>query len=133
MSLSLQTQGFHRWKVFIICYIFLELSPIKLYDTGARSIIAAISSRRFVSKLTVAHNRLGADGFGELFRFLCSNEGRKYAIDEIDLHNCGIDEISLMALSEYVRGSRSLRTLQLQQVNTLLLCPSSCVLTRSCN
>ncbi|KAJ3554524.1 hypothetical protein NM688_g3061 [Phlebia brevispora] len=82
---------------------------------GARTVIDAISSRRAVSKLTLSHNRLGDEGFRELFDFLCSDDGSKYQIDEMDLHNCGMGTDALLGLSEYIGVSTSLRTLHLQQ------------------
>lgn len=91
-------------------------NDIYVIKIGARTVIAAISSRRQVSKLVMSHNRLGVEGFRELFAFLCSAEGRRYQIEEMDLHNCGIDDDALAALSEYVQNNVSLKSIQLQQV-----------------
>ena len=80
-------------------------------------IIAALASRKIVTKLSLAHTRLGPDGFKELFDYLCSKDGKRYGINEMDFHSCGMDDAGLRSLAEYLRCNRILHTLQLQQVS----------------
>ena len=73
-----------------------------------------IQSRRTVTKLILGHNDLGDDGCRELFRYLCSDDGRRFRISEISLNSNGIGDKGLLAISEYLRNNQNLRELFLQ-------------------
>ncbi|KAH8113791.1 RNI-like protein [Phellopilus nigrolimitatus] len=81
---------------------------------GAREVIAAIQVRRAVTKLILGHNALGDAGTTELFRFLCTPEGRKYKIAEISLNSNAIGDAGLAAITQYLEGNEHLRELFLQ-------------------
>lgn len=97
--------------------------PLQTYvdDVGAEVVISQIKSRVAVARLNVAHNCLGGDGFGKLFEYLCTDEGRKYEIEYLDVHNCDMSDTALSALSAYVRNNLHVRTLMMQQVRPILL------------
>ncbi|EJC97672.1 RNI-like protein [Fomitiporia mediterranea MF3/22] len=78
---------------------------------GAREIIAAIKTRKSVTKLILGHNELGGEGCRELFRFLCTDEGRRYQIAEISLNANVVDDVGLEAIAEYLDGNLYLREL----------------------
>ncbi|KII84275.1 hypothetical protein PLICRDRAFT_179532 [Plicaturopsis crispa FD-325 SS-3] len=82
--------------------------------SGAQEIIAAICTRRLVTKLILGHNDLGDDGCAVLFKFLCSTHGKKYKIAEISLNSNGIGDDGLLAVAEYLRDNRTLSVLFLQ-------------------
>ncbi|KAI0918343.1 hypothetical protein AcV5_002351 [Taiwanofungus camphoratus] len=81
---------------------------------GAREVIAAIKSRRLVTKLILGHNELGDDGCQTLFGFLSTEQGRRYHISEISLNSNRIGDRGLQAISEYLRDNSTLRELFLQ-------------------
>ncbi|KAI5123236.1 hypothetical protein M0805_001325 [Coniferiporia weirii] len=81
---------------------------------GAREIIEAIKARKSVKKLILGHNSLGDDGCRELFRFLCTEGGRRYRIAEISLNSNGIGDRGLEAIAEYLVGNEHLKELFLQ-------------------
>ena len=88
---------------------------------GAQEVIKTIRSRKSVTKLILGHNHLGDDGCRELFRFLCTEDGRRYRIAEISLNSNNIGNDGLEAIAEYLRGNEHLRELFLQNVRTLLI------------
>ncbi len=71
-----------------------------------------------MTSLNLSHNQLGDDGCEELFRYLCSEAGRRYGIVEIYLLANGIGDRGLLALSEYLKGNRTLKDLLIQNVGT---------------
>jgi hypothetical protein len=75
-----------------------------------------ISSRRNVTKLTLAHNNFGEEGACELFQYLSSESGRKYKIAEISMYSTHMGDKGLAALAEYIEGNKWLRELSLQSV-----------------
>lgn len=75
-----------------------------------------IKSRRFVNRLIVGHNELGDEGCRCLFRFLCSEEGREYDIQEISLNSNNIGDEGLLAIAEYLQDNKRVRELFLQNV-----------------
>ncbi len=79
--------------------------------------VNAISSRRIVTKLTLAHNCLGDNGCTELFEYLCSADGRRYPISEIDLHTTGVGDRALSKIARYLESNTTLKVLSLQHVN----------------
>ncbi|OCB84047.1 RNI-like protein [Sanghuangporus baumii] len=82
--------------------------------SGAQEVISAIQVRKTVTKLILGHNALGDDGAQELFRFLCSKEGRRYRIGEISLNSNGIGNTGLEAIAKYLEGNENLKELFLQ-------------------
>lgn len=96
------------------------INTIANVDSGAREVIAAIKSRRLVTKLILGHNELGDDGCQTLFGFLSTEQGRRYHISEISLNSNRIGDRGLQAISEYLRDNSTLRELFLQ--NVFLLC-----------
>ena len=76
-----------------------------------------IKARKTVSKLILGHNALGDEGTRALFRFLCSDEGRRYRIAEISLNSNGIGNVGLEAIAEYLEGNENLKELFLQNVS----------------
>ncbi len=87
--------------------------------------IAAIQTRRSVTKLVLGHNDLRDDGCVILFRYLCSTRGRKHGISEISLNSNAIGDIGLSAIADYLEGNEHLTDLFLQNVSCiacLLLC-----------
>ena len=89
---------------------------------GAQDVIAAISSRRTVSKLILGHNELGDDGCTLLFRFLASSAGKRYRIREISLNANRIGDAGLLAISTYLLNNMDLKELFLQNVGQVLAC-----------
>ncbi|KAF5363501.1 hypothetical protein D9756_000347 [Leucocoprinus leucothites] len=93
---------------------------VNQFDAGLRSIqgadtvISIIRSRRFVHRLIIGHNELGNEGCRRLFGFLCSDEGRKYDIQEISLNANGIGDEGLLAISQYLKDNKRVRELFLQ-------------------
>lgn len=75
-----------------------------------------ITSRRTVTRLILNHNALGDDGCVTLFNFLCSDVGRTSKISEIRLTKNGIGDRGLLAISEYLKGNKTLKELYLQSV-----------------
>lgn len=86
---------------------------------GAQEIISAIASHRLVTKLTLGYNTLGDDGCIALFKFLCSDAGRRYKINEISLNSNCIGDLGLNAISEYLKGNGNLRKLLLMSVSPI--------------
>jgi len=82
---------------------------------GAQEIISMIISRPPVTKLILSHNNLGDNGCNLLFKFLCSNVGRRKHILEIKLANNGIEDQGLLAISEYLGGNEILKDLYIPQ------------------
>lgn len=93
----------------------ISLSPISL---GAEIIISMIKSRRFVHRLIIGHNELGDEGCRCLFQFLCSEEGRRYDIQEISINSNGIGDEGLLAMAEYLKDNKQIRELFLQNVRS---------------
>lgn len=87
-----------------------------LSRAGAREVIAMIESRKSVTKLILGHNDLGDEGCRELFRYLCSERGRRYRVEEISLNSNDIGDRGLDAIAEYLEDNKSLRELFLQNV-----------------
>ena len=83
---------------------------------GAEEVVKIIRSRKAVSKINVAHNRFGGDGFKKLFEFLSSEEGRAYEVEFLDVHNCAMNDTALRALAIFLKNNHYTRTLMLQQV-----------------
>lgn len=84
---------------------------------GAQVIIEKIKSRRAVEKLLLGQNSLGDVGCEELFRFLCSEQGRRYKLAEISINSNGIGDRGLEVISEYLTGNQYIRELKLQNVS----------------
>lgn len=78
----------------------------------------AISARRVVHTLHVAHNGLGSAGVVDLFQWLVSAQGRRYRfqIEDIDLTDNRFGDEGLAAISNYLRDNRKLKTLVLTKV-----------------
>lgn len=75
-----------------------------------------ITSRRTDTKLALNLNALGDDGCVVLFNFLSSDVGRTSQISEIRLVKNGIGDRGLLAISEYLKGNKTLKELYLQGV-----------------
>lgn len=75
-----------------------------------------VRNRRFVNRLIIGHNELRNEGCCCLFRFLCSEEGREYNIQEISLNSNSIGDEGLLAIAEYLRDNKRVRELFLQNV-----------------
>lgn len=86
---------------------------------GAQEVISMITSRPKVTKLVLSHNKLGDEGCEVLFKFLCSDVGKKKNIAEIKLAMNGIGDRGLLAISEYLRRNDTLKELHLQSVSSL--------------
>ena len=67
-------------------------------------------------KLILGHNKLADDGTRELFRFLCTEEGRKYRINEISLNANDIGDRGLEGIIDYLTGNMWLTDLFLLNV-----------------
>ncbi|KXN89553.1 hypothetical protein AN958_05420 [Leucoagaricus sp. SymC.cos] len=91
--------------------------------TGADVVINLIRSRRFVHRLIIGHNELRDEGCRRLFNFLCSDEGKKYDIQEISLNANGIGDECLLSVSQYLKNNKRVRELFLQN-NDLRGAPS---------
>lgn len=89
---------------------------------GAREIIQMIKDRPQASKLILSHNPLGSDGCEELFKFLCSDTGRRRPITEIKLARSGLSNRTLLAISEYLHDNRILHELYIPAVGFPLQC-----------
>lgn len=74
-----------------------------------------------VLTLDLRKNSLGDDGCRELFRFLCTDDGRQCRIMRIYLNLNGIDNVGLEAIAEYLNGNLYLRTLTLKNVRLFAL------------
>ena len=88
-----------------------------LFHEGAHVVIELIKQRRALRKLLLSGNKLGDEGCEELFRFLSSDEGRRYKLEEIALNSNGIGDLGLEAISGYLRDNQYLRELSLQNVS----------------
>ena len=97
-----------RSLIFLVAYLRHRL--------GAREAIAAIRSRKSVTKLILSHNNLADYGCQELFRFLYS-EGRHYRIAEVFLKSNEVGNIGLEAIAEYLVDNEYLKALNLQAVS----------------
>lgn len=84
---------------------------------GAQNIIKTIKSRRALQKLFLGQNSLGDLGCEELFRFLCSEQGRRHKLGEISVNSNGIGDRGLEVISEYLTDNQHLRELKLQNVS----------------
>ena len=104
-------------SVFLYILSVVKSSNSLLFELGAREVIAALRARKSVTKLILGHNELGDEGCKELFRFLCTSDGRRYHIAEISLNSNGIGDIGLEAISNYIQGNVHLRELFLQNVS----------------
>jgi len=67
-----------------------------------------------VTSLALSHNSLSDDGCTELFKFLSSEEGRKYRIAEINLRHNHISDRGLLAIADYIKNNSNLTDLWLQ-------------------
>jgi hypothetical protein len=70
-----------------------------------------------VTKLILGHNDLRDDGCIVLFRFLCSELGRKYKIQEICLNGNNIGDRGMLAIADYLKDNDTLKALFLQNVS----------------
>lgn len=84
-----------------------------------------IRERRRVASLVLGHNDLGDDGCKELFRFLSSEDGQKYQIQEISLNANHITDKGLEYMAEFLDGNRHLKQLFLQNVRLISVIASS--------
>ncbi|KAI5123238.1 hypothetical protein M0805_001327 [Coniferiporia weirii] len=82
---------------------------------GAQEIIDAIKARESVKSLVLGYNSLGDDGCRELFRFLCTEGGRRHKIVVINLDCNDIRDNSLEAIAEYLVGNEHLKELHLRE------------------
>ncbi|KAH9923021.1 RNI-like protein [Amylocystis lapponica] len=80
---------------------------------GAREVIAAISARRFVTKLILGHNELGDEGC-EVLLLPPLGAGAQVSNSEIGLNSNRIGDRGLLAISLYLRDNTTLRELFLQ-------------------
>lgn len=90
--------------------------------------IAAIQTRRSVSKLVLGHNDLRDDGCVILFRYLSSARGRKLCTSEISLNSNAIGDVGLSAIADYLEGNEHLTDLFLQNVSSLFVLVALCIL-----
>ncbi|TDL28771.1 RNI-like protein [Rickenella mellea] len=81
---------------------------------GAQEVISLIKARKTVTVLDLSHNELGDDGCRELFRYLTSEDGRRYKIGEISLKDNKIGAHGLSEIAHYLVDNSHLRTLRLQ-------------------
>jgi hypothetical protein len=75
-----------------------------------------------VTKLILGHNDLRDDGCIVLFRFLCSELGRKYKIQEICLNGNNIGDRGMLAIADYLKDNDTLKALFLQNVSMYYFC-----------
>lgn len=86
---------------------------------GAREVCDAIASKSTVTTLGLPHHKLGDEGASELFRWLCSGNGRNYRlqISELDISDNDIGDKGLAAIAEYLLRNRRLKVLTLSRNN----------------
>ncbi|KAJ7237476.1 hypothetical protein B0H12DRAFT_1138922 [Mycena haematopus] len=68
---------------------------------------AGLTSVRGAQEIILGHNELADDGCVVLFKFLGSAVGRKYQIAEISLNSNSIGNRGLLAISEYLGGTKT--------------------------
>lgn len=86
--------------------------------TGAQQVLAQITLRPIVLKLSIGHHKLGDEGIVELFGRLSSPGSRRYRrqITEIDVSDNSCGDQGLEALNSYLSNNMKLKKLHLQRV-----------------
>lgn len=88
--------------------------------------IEALSRRDAVAWLILRHNNLGDDGCVELFKYLCSEEGRTHKVSGILLNANSLGNVALESIGNFLRDNRWLKELYLASVRlTALTCSST--------
>lgn len=85
--------------------------------TASQDIIAALTGEIYVEKLTLSHGSIGDASCIEIFEFLCHQPDRKYGITEVDLRRCNLGDDGLIAVSRFLKGNHTIRTVLLQAVS----------------
>ncbi|KAJ3575821.1 hypothetical protein NP233_g830 [Leucocoprinus birnbaumii] len=94
---------------------FISFITVQKHAAPAGSASEPIRCRTpFRARLIIGHNELGNEGCQRLFEFLCTNEGRRHAIQEISLNANNIGDEGLLAISRYLKGNQRVRELFLQ-------------------
>lgn len=80
---------------------------------GAEQVVNALKKKSGVKHLLLAKNDFGDEGMEVIMEFLCSPEGRKLPIEEINLSDTRLDDGGLDAISKYLTRNQLLVGLHL--------------------
>ena len=83
---------------------------------GAKKIIEALSRRDSVACLILRHNKLGDAGCVKLFKYLCSEEGKRHEVTGILLNTNCLGNVALGSIGEFLRDNKWIRELYLANV-----------------
>lgn len=79
-----------------------------------------LSKRDTVAWLILRHNKLGDDGCVELFKYLCSEDGRRHKVSGILLNANNLGNTALESIGGFLRDNRWLKELYLTSVRSNL-------------
>lgn len=86
------------------------------HPPGARKIVETLSRRDAVACLILRHNDLGDGGCVELFKYLCSEEGRRHKVAGILLNANSLGNVALESIGDFLRDNKWLKELYLMNV-----------------